>query len=67
MSYRSNRQKNRKPQPSENVQVFPISKETAGAVGGAAIGSVAGSNWCGRGGSSGRSRRKARGEQAVSP
>jgi hypothetical protein len=42
MSYHSNRQKNRKPRPSEDVQVSPISKETTGAVAGAAIGSVAG-------------------------
>ena len=42
MSYRQSRQKNRKPRSSEDVQVSPISKETAGAVAGAAIGSVAG-------------------------
>jgi hypothetical protein len=42
MSYHSNRQKNRKPRPSEDVQVSPISKETTGAVAGAGIGSVAG-------------------------
>lgn len=42
MSYRSNRQKNRKPRLSEDVRVSPMSKETAGAVAGAAIGSVAG-------------------------
>jgi outer membrane lipoprotein SlyB len=67
MSYRSNRQKNRKPRPSEDVQVSPISKETAGAVAGAAIGSVAGPIGAVVGGSSGRSRRKARGRPAVSP
>jgi len=42
MSDRPNQQKNRKPRPSEDAQVSPISTETAGAVAGAAIGSVAG-------------------------
>ena len=62
-------EKKKSPRPSEDIQFPPIPKQTAGAVTGAAIGSIAGPSWrsrwrsgrcsCGKSSEQGRPVRKA--------